>query len=119
MIVKLLFQDREPYLTESSVLSFNDYSYKIKIETNGPNGTITGFDVEGLLSKSVNPPLVKTSDMTLTLQIQGSPTMEIVEHDMMLIKETPVKELPLIMNDILSWTGKKFFTEKINCVVES
>ena len=112
MIIRIMFQDREPYFTESILERRDDYGCYITLEADGPNGTIIGFDVKGLFNKSISP-LTKTSDLSLTLQFKGREIPEIVGHEVMLIKETPIKELPLIMNDIHSWTGKKLFAEKI------
>jgi hypothetical protein len=116
MIVKFLFSDREPYFTKTVDYfpgSNDDCDYSVYLGTE-LIGTIIGYEVEGLSGQSIKP-IVKTSGLTIDMQIKGRSVMEIVGHEMILIEDTPAKELPLLLHDIRSWTGKKLFEEKIKC----
>jgi hypothetical protein len=116
MIIKFLFSDREPYFTKTLDYfpgSNDECDYSVSLDTE-LIGTIVGYEVEGLAGQSIKP-VVKNSSNTLTLQIKGRSTMEVVGHEMTLIDDTPAKDLPLLLHDIRSWTGKKLFEEKIKC----
>jgi hypothetical protein len=83
----------------------------------GPDqSVVTGVECEGVYKKSVPP--IRIEYKLLEVEIKGIETAFVVGDEIDLVERTPAKELPLIMNDLKTWTGMKTFEEKLNGIIK-